>query len=182
MGFVSSLALYSSPLWTSAQMLEAARSSRHGCKLGGGVWNFEDWNERLTITYQITYSKLVNKFQFLACGAPAPHRVILLGMAPQNTGYINRSSCYLTPQDNYLRTMNYDLHTIPICQLSWTTSSTPAVNVLPANFRKVITQFCPIFSVHDALTDIVCSCSIDNDKFKHRSVQFPLYSLVTGPY
>ena len=33
-----------SPFRTSAQMLETARSSRHGCKLGGGVWL---WNERI---------------------------------------------------------------------------------------------------------------------------------------
>ena len=38
MGFVSSsVALYSSPFRMLAHMLEAARSSRHGCMFGGGV-------------------------------------------------------------------------------------------------------------------------------------------------
>ena len=99
---------------------------------------------------------------FLACGAGAPPSRHFIGNGPTNMGYINMSSwvLLLTPQDNYLRTMNYDLHTIPICQLSWTTSSTPAVNVLHADFRKVITQFCPIFSIHDALTEKVSSIPI----------------------
>ena len=43
-------------------------------------------------------------------------------------------------------------------------------------------SFSLFFPLHGALTDIVCSCSIDNPKFsKHWSVEFPSY-LVANPY
>ena len=183
MGFISSLALYSSPFWMLVQMVEAVRSSQHGCKLSGGVWRL------MTLKWMIDGIKSVIpnlsiSFNSWPVERLLHHHVILLGMAPQNMGYINRSACHLTPQDNYLHTMNHHLHTILICQLSWTMSTPAAVNVLPADLHKVITQFFPIFSLHmDALTDIMCSCSINNAKFnKHRSVQFLSYSLVTNPY
>ena len=143
MGFVSSLAFYSSPFRTSAQMLEAARSSRHGCKLGGGVWL---WNERI-------------KWRDGGAGAPQSRHFIRNG--PTKHGiYKQGLLLFNAPTYRLFRSVN---------------SLGQRARLLLLTFFLLICvrwslSFSLFFPLHGALTDIVCLCSIDNPKCKHRSV------------
>ena len=143
MCFVSSLAFYSSPFRTSAQMLEVVRSSRHGCKLGGGVWLWNEWI----------------KWHDGGVGAPPSRHFIRNG--PTKHGiYKQELLLFNTPTYRLFRSVN---------TLGQRARLLPLTFFLLICVRWSL-RFSLFFPLHGALTDIVCLCSTDNPKFKHWSV------------